>query len=140
MRARHVLALDPLDRRVGADDGTALDRPSGEERNHEERIRMTLAGAERRAGEVVREVRREVAQLGRAEEMRLEPRLPLDLLLLHEEPELVVRLADHQATGHVDVERAVELVLERLPDRARRPAAAAPPRAAGRGRSPSRRR
>jgi len=77
---------------------------------------MAFSGAERRSGEVVGEVRREVAQLGGAEEVRLETRLLLDLLLLREEAELLVRLADHQPAGHVDVERPVELRFERLPD------------------------
>ena len=99
-----------------ADDGAALDRAEREGRPGEERVRVALGRAVRRAEQVGGEVRREAPELVALEHVRLEPGLGLDRLLVVEQLQLLRRLRHHQAAGAVDAEVGAELVLERVPE------------------------
>ena len=107
--------VDARHLRVCPDCRARLDGAEREERRGESRVGVPFLGAERCAGEIVREIGREAAQLLALEDLDVESCLFLDLALLVEEPQLILGLGNHQSASEVDVEAAVELALEPLP-------------------------
>jgi hypothetical protein len=109
------VVVDRLHGDVGAQLRTVLGRADGVQRGDRERVGVPLARAVRRGEDPRRQERRALAQRVALDDLGLDARELLELVLVVQQLHLLGGLGDHPAAGLVQVDVAVELVVELLP-------------------------